>query len=195
MREHREQLIESASEKQARLYEGLDQNLLASEFGGSTAEAHGIASALCCRGFSSAGIDDVTDKFNLNDDASLLGVQSLMEMSLRNLSQTHFSFDLWLPQDASLIFESRALSQWCSGFVIAFLHDGEQILETLSDTASEAIEDIIEIATVEHTSTNEEEQNVTENEVAFFEICEYVRMGVQLIFEELNPAQAAEVSN
>lgn len=118
-----------------------------------------------------------------------------MEMSLRNLSQTTFSFDLWLPQDAGLIAESTALSQWCSGFIIAFLHDGDGILNKLSETGKEAVDDIIEIAGVEHTADTGEDEHHAQNEVAFFKIREYVRMSVQLVFEDFNPHQETEVPN
>ena len=188
-------LSESDSDKQQRLYTGLNQSLLTSDFAGSAAQAHGIASALCCRAITPAQVEDISDKFNLNDQVSLVSVQSLMEMSLRNLSQTNFSFDLWLPQDAGLIVESAALSEWCSGFIIAFLHNGETILDTLSEMAKEAIDDLIEIAGVEHTIDTGEDEHFAQNEVAFFEIREYVRMSVQLVFEELNPHQETEVSN
>ncbi|MFT5258664.1 MAG: hypothetical protein ACI9J2_000616 [Saprospiraceae bacterium] len=186
---------ERADAKQQRLYNSLNQSLITSQFGGSAAEAHGIASALCCRGVGINQLDPILDKFNLTDQVALVSVQSLMEMSKRNLGQTNFSFELWLPQEVGLIFESSALSQWCSGFIIAFLHDGEGIMDKLGETAAEAIDDIVQIAAIEHTADSEEDQALADNEVAFFEITEYVRMSVQLIFEELNPTQETEAPN
>ncbi len=189
---------ETDSEKQQRLYASLNERLLVASFGGSAAEAHGIASALCCRGLSSSQLDPIADKFNLDDEVSMLAIQSLMEMSLRNLSQTNFSFDLWLPEEQDVVLASSALSQWCSGFIIALLHDGDGILNDLSKESNEAVQDIIEIAALEHSLDTDSgvsaDEQQKQDEIALFELQEYVRMSAQLVYEELNPNQVSEVS-
>lgn len=189
--------MSDSNKQQQRLYASLNKNLLGARFGGSAAEAHGIASALCCRGVASAALSSAAslsaespswvDKFNLSDSISLVGMQSLMEMTLRQLKQSHFGFALWLPQDVELILEANALSQWCSGFIIALLHDNVNLKDTLSTTAAEAFDDIVQIAELEHTADGEVGQTLAANEEAFFAIAEHVRISVQLLFEEMHP--------
>lgn len=67
----------SSADKQQRLYAGLNQSLMMSDFGGSAAEAHGIAAALCCRNMAIAEVVEMSDTFNFNDQVLLLSVQKL----------------------------------------------------------------------------------------------------------------------
>ena len=62
----------------------------------------------------------------------------------------------------------------------------------------ELIRDILEISRAGYVADDEAEENITlenhddEDEAAFMEVSEYVRMGVLLIYEELQPLQSSQ---
>lgn len=163
-------------------YKALDRRLRASSFDGSAAQAHGIACGLVCRNIKSTGLDSLSSHLSLSDDVSISALESLVEMAERDLNQAEFGFDLWLPDSESIEELSPAMADWCQGFIIALMHDGTEIRTQLSQELNESIQDIIEIAGLEQIAGDS-----TEDELALFEIREYLRMATQLIYEELNP--------
>ena len=174
------------SDKQA-LYTALDSKLRNSSFDGSAAEAHGIACGLVCRDVKNAELDASIDHLNFSDDVSVGALESLIEMSRRDLNQAEFGFDLWLPDVDSLETQLDALADWSQGYIVGLMYDGEDILGQLNPELQSSVQDIIEIAGLEATRS---ESN--EDEVAFMELREYLRMATQLIYEELNPDHPIE---
>jgi len=74
-----------------------------------------------------------------------------------------------------------ALSQWCSGFLAGIGSGGNDSLKTMSEDANEALEDLQQIAKADVPDTTESE----EDEVAFAEIIEYIRVVILMIREDL----------
>ncbi len=63
--------------------------------------------------------------------------------------------------------------------------------------SKELIKDILEISRAGYVADDEAEQAVEEagddeDEVAFMEVSEYVRVGVLLVYEELQPLQSSQ---
>lgn len=174
------------SDKQA-LYEALDSKLRNSNFDGSAAQAHGIACGLVCRNVQSAALEQAIAYLNFTDDAALTTLEGLLEMSSRDLNQAAFTFDLWLPDVESLTVQLDALAEWSQGYIIGLMHDGREFVTQLSAELQESVQDIIEISGLESTSSDS-----NDDELAFIELREYLRMACQLIFEELNPDRAIE---
>jgi len=164
------------------LYDALDQRLRGSHFDGSAAQAHGIACGLVCRDVSSTELEAIIQHFNFTDDASINALESLIEMSTRDLNQADFAFDLWLPEDDTLSIQLDALADWSQGYIIGLMHDGMQIRDQLSTELNESIPDIIDIAALGGTDID-----VIDGEADIFQLREYLRMVVQVIYEELNP--------
>lgn len=171
----------STSDKQA-LYAALDSKLRKSTFDGSAAQAHGIACGLVCRNVQSSELDSTTEYLSFTDDASITALESLIEMSGRDLNQAEFSFDLWLPDVDDLATQLEALAQWGQGYIIGLMYDGNAILDQLNPELQESVQDIIEIAGLESTTSD-----TNDDQIAFIELREYLRMATQLIYEELNP--------
>ncbi len=169
------------SDKQA-LYAALDGKLRNSSFDGSAAQAHGIACGLVCRNIKSAELDASIAHLNFSDEVSVSALESLIEMSTRDLNQAEFGFDLWLPDVDSLDIQLDALADWSQGYIVGLMYDGKDILRQLNHELQSSVQDIIAIAGLEPTPS---ESN--EDEVAFIELREYLRMATQLIYEELNP--------
>jgi len=164
------------------VYSSMDTRLRDSSFDGSAAQAHGIACGLACRNVKSTELDALSTHLSLIDDVSISALESLIEMAERDLNQAEFSFDLWLPDTDALDILSSALADWSQGFIIALMHDGTEIRSQLSQELNGSIQDIIEIAGLESATSD-----ASEDELALFEIREYLRMATQLIYEELNP--------
>jgi uncharacterized protein YgfB (UPF0149 family) len=99
------------------------------------------------------------------------------------------TFQLLLPDDdAPLGSRVSALSQWCQGFLYGFGTGQPAGLEALPADVSELLRDLTQIgrAIVELEEGNEEEES------AYAEIVEYVRMGVQLIYDEVDAMRVTQ---
>jgi uncharacterized protein YgfB (UPF0149 family) len=101
-----------------------------------------------------------------------------------SLEAADMEFQLLLPEDAQPIgARAAALAQWCQGFLYGLgtsvIHD----TSGLPGDVGEIVRDLTEITRVGVDTAQSEESN----ESAYTELVEYVRAGVQLVFEELSP--------
>jgi uncharacterized protein YgfB (UPF0149 family) len=174
------------SEKQV-LYNALDTRLKNSTFDGSAAQAHGIACGLACRDVKSTELDAKIEYLSFTDEHSVEALESLIEMNQRDLNQADFQFDLWLPDVDELALQLEALAEWSQGYIIGLMYDGKEVLAQLNSELQASVQDIIEIAGLESTTSDS-----NEDQVAFIELREYLRAATQLIYEELNPDQPIE---
>jgi uncharacterized protein YgfB (UPF0149 family) len=100
------------------------------------------------------------------------------------LEASDMEFELLLPEDAQPIdARTAALAQWCQGFLYGLGSSAIQDASGLPGEIGEIVRDLTEITRVEVDSGQSEESN----ESAYAELVEFVRVGVQLIFEELGP--------
>ena len=103
--------------------------------------------------------------------------------TLAQLDDEEMGFALWLPDDEDPLEDRTiALARWCSGF-LAGLGSGGQI-DALSGDAREAIGDLQEIARAELSSSTAGQEGSEEDERAFAEIVEYVRVVAMTLREE-----------
>lgn len=101
-----------------------------------------------------------------------------------SLEGSDMEFDLLLPEDeASLDTRTGALAQWCQGFLYGLGGGAIQDATGLPGEVGEIVRDLSEITHVGVDSGQSEESN----ESAYAELVEFVRVGVQLVFEELSP--------
>ncbi len=163
-------------------YDTLDRRLRDSSFDGSAAQAHGIACGLVCRDVNSTDLNPAIEHLNFSDADSMDALESLLELSTRDLNQAEFAFDLWLPEADDLPILLEALAEWSQGYIIGLMFDGSEFRTRLSPEINESVQDIIEVSGLESTTSNS-----SEDEIAFMELREYLRMATQLIYEELNP--------
>jgi uncharacterized protein YgfB (UPF0149 family) len=168
-------------------YEALDRRLRDSSFDGSAAQAHGIACGLVCRDVRSADLNLAIEHLNFSDVDSIDALENLRELSTRDLNQAEFAFDLWLPEVDELPILLEALAEWSQGFIIGLMFDGSEFRTRLSPEINESVQDIIEISGLESKASSS-----SEDEIAFIELREYLRMATQLIYEELNPDRPVE---
>lgn len=148
----------------------------------SAAEAHGVATGMLCLN-EHIGCDRwLTELFpntvSINGEEKLLLIR-LFEETGRLLASEQFEFELFLPDENTLLTEQvAALANWCQGFLY-----GVGSLSTGSNwpgNAGEILKDIVEFTRLDSEAEGEDD------EVAFAEITEYLKSAVLLLREELN---------
>lgn len=99
----------------------------------------------------------------------------------RSLSGDAMEFEPFLPDDdATLARRTVALSEWCQGFLYGF-SSGAVRPAQWPQNVSEILRDITQISRVD-TDVGEAGE---EDEQSYSDVVEYVRVGVQLIYDEL----------
>jgi uncharacterized protein YgfB (UPF0149 family) len=149
------------------------------------AEAHGsLAGALC-----------VTDGYAVEDwlaeilpegaqprAAAVSSLHDLYEATRAALSDTQMQFELLMPDDdAPIELRTEALTLWCNGFVYGLGSGGAADPERLPGDAAEIVRDLSQIMR----AGVDERESEEANESALAELVEFVRVGVQVVFEEL----------
>jgi yecA family protein len=113
---------------------------------------------------------------------------TLYKGTVEQLDDPEYGFSLLLPDDdIPLARRVEALSAWCQGFLLGLSLGGVQEQSGLTGDSHEVLRDFVEISRL---GTGEGDDS-NEDETAFAEIAEYVRMAVLLIYEELRPLRAA----
>jgi uncharacterized protein YgfB (UPF0149 family) len=151
-------------------------------------DAHGLMCGFICAtaGKSSDWEGLITgDATEPESFAGLEVLRQLYEFSYHQMSEFSFEFSLLLPSDQEDInVRTEALGLWCQGFLTG-LGDARATLEQLtSEEVTDAFNDLVEIAQVnfgEITASDEEE-------TAYYELEEHVRLIVLLMFNELRAA-------
>ncbi|KAA9130805.1 UPF0149 family protein [Marinihelvus fidelis] len=157
-------------------------------------ECHGVACGLLVRQPSS-GADaflGLLDMLQITDQPGVALREALADLftaAASQLADDDMGFVIWLPDDEeSLEDRTEAIAQWCNGFLASIGAGDDGCLETLSDDAGEALADLKEIALAEVAVEYEDESGqapVDDDEQAFAEIVEYIRVSVLILREDL----------
>ena len=165
------------------------------------AEAHGaLCGMLCARGTVelSEWVDHVIGEQGQGSDLLHDVVHKLSELhqsTLDLMSDASGDFRLLLLDDEEALPERvETLADWCKGFVYGLAAGGIREDSELPDDAAELLSDMVEISRASHEVDDAAvaDQDDNEDEVAYMEIEEYVRMGTLLIYEELQPLQSTQ---
>ena len=164
-------------------YVGLQAQLDLNGKGFSAAELHGTLTGLTCAGWLERELDSCQallgqDTIEQSIENDLL--TGLMGLIRQTLDAGNLEFRLLLPgDDEPLETRAQALADWCQGCVMG-LHHGDRFQTTkLDDEISQFLSDLGQIGILEVGNDSPEEQ-----ERALFELQEYTRLGVQMVFEE-----------
>jgi uncharacterized protein len=167
-------------------------------------ESHGaLCGMLCAQGATEAsqwmlyvlGEHEDTTQALQQTGKKLLQIH---QTSVEQMNDSSAEFELMLPDDDEpLEVRIEALGTWCQGFVYGLAVGGIKEDTELPDDSKELIKDILEISRAGYVADNEaelsaDEEDSEDDEVAFMEVSEYVRMGVLLIYEELQPLQSSQ---
>ena len=154
------------------------------------AEAHGIVTGLLC---APPGARVGWQELVLGRDAGE-PPPALAQLlaTLQRVTQTHLNgmecdFAPLLPGDEhSLAEQIEGLSDWCRGYLLGLYAGGVKEGQTLPGDAGEVIRDITRLSEADLDTSQADEEEAR----ALVEIVEYLRVGVQLVFEELQPPAA-----
>lgn len=151
-------------------------------------EIHGLMCGLICATPSDRKIHWETILLGKKKiPKSLDRVQYLFDSSYSQLAHFSFEFALLLPtENADINSRTEALGLWCQGFLTSLNKANVPIENREPGDATEAIADLIEISQVSFGDIAETE----EDEAAYFELVEYVRLAVVMIYQELHPVSA-----
>lgn len=152
------------------------------------AEAHGtLAGCLCA--VSAYRLEDWLKEILPEGRAGSVAATQLTELfrdTATALRDSSMELRLLLPDDEQPI-EARttALAQWCQGFLYGLGAGAIPDPTQLPGEVGEIVRDFVEITRAGVDTTQSEESN----ESAYAELVEFVRVGVQLLFEELAGAR------
>jgi uncharacterized protein len=161
------------------------QQLLAREHSlADAAEAHGTLAGCLC---ATAGyrledwLREILPEGRAGAEAAA-ALEGLFTATAAALTQPDMEFELLLPGDEQPIeVRTAALAQWCQGYLYGLGAGAITDATVLPGDAGEIVRDLSEISRAGVDATQEEESN----EAAYAELVEFVRVGVQLLFEEL----------
>jgi len=153
------------------------------------AEAHGTLAGCLC-----AAIDYRFEDWLLEilpqgraQPTAATALRELYGATAGALEGSDMEFELLLPEDAQPIdARTAALAHWCQGFLYGLGASAIQDASALPGEVGEIVRDLTEITHVGVDSGQSEESN----ESAYAELVEFVRVGVQLVFEELGSLRA-----
>ncbi len=164
-------------------------------------ESHGaLCGMLCAQGATEASqwMLSVLGEHEESSNALQQAGKKLLlvyQITMEQMNAIDADFELMLPDDDEPL-ETRveALGLWCQGFVYGLAMGGIKEDTVLPEDSKEIIKDILEISRAGYVVDSEAELAVDEedDEVSFMEVCEYVRMGILLIYEELQPLQSSQ---
>ena len=170
-------------------YDELNEALRRVGSSADVAECHGLLSGLLC---VKETVDSATwishilgaessEEVELNEDGRAL-LSALLGRVLDQLNDMDYGFHPLLPDDDEpLEKRAAALAEWCQGFVLGLSMGGIEEVGALPEASDEIIKDMAEIAQM-HADAD---AATNEDETAYADIVEYVRMGVLLVREEL----------
>jgi uncharacterized protein YgfB (UPF0149 family) len=150
------------------------------------AEAHGTLAGCLCAAIGYR-FEDWLQEILPEGRAHPMSKETLRELYVGTagaLEGPQMEFDLLLPEDEQpLDARTAALGQWCQGFLYGLGTSVVQDDSGLPGEIGEIVRDLTEITHVAVDSGQSEESN----ESAYAELVEFVRVGVQLVFDELGP--------
>lgn len=172
------------------VFQDLDETLRRAGAACDAAESHGMLCGALCAGLDSDGpwVDHILEQASGSAEAQQACRKSLS--ALRDdthalLAGGSLEFAPVLPDDETgLADRTDALGEWCQGFLFGLGLAGARLdTDELSEETGEVLRDVAQIANAGFEGSGGEE-----DEAAYTEIVEYVKVGVQLLYEELQPA-------
>ncbi|WP_455217273.1 UPF0149 family protein [Kaarinaea lacus] len=156
------------------------------------AEVHGTLCGLLCANVGASARQwqenlwpESADKNDLVKAEALEILNQLHDTSRLQLNDPNCEYELLLPDDDDPL-ENRvnALGDWCQGYLVGLTLGGVTDFSPLPESAREVANDMVEIA---RAGTSYDLEGSEEDENAYAELVEYLRVGILLINEELQP--------
>lgn len=148
-------------------------------------EAHGTLAGALCAGETFGFRDWVAEIFPEGRAGSAEeGMQALYCATREALAAGELQFVPLLPDDDAPVAErAQALGEFCQGFLYGLGTSQLPDPESLPEQVAEIVRDLGAITNV----GVDPDESLEDNEQAYAELVEFVRVGVQLLFDELAP--------
>ncbi len=157
----------------------------------NAAQTHGLLTGRLAIGGVAAGADwllqvlDTTDPNNAACSECRKHLDGLYQATFWQLSERLSEFDALLPGDGDDVsVRTEALGHWCEGFLhgLVSAQHGDALKKRLgAEPLSDIIKDMLQMTR----AGLDEELDLEENEAAYVELVEYLRVAAQLSYEEL----------
>lgn len=151
------------------------------------AECHGLLCGLLCAGAAEPALTWV--RHALDDESAAAPpppLNRLFSETRRQLDDPDLAFELLLPPDDVALGErAAALAAWCSGFGFGVGASDRGGGGALPADSAEFLQDVTEIARLGGSA----EPGGEVDELAYTEICEYLRVGAMLMHAECAVAE------
>ena len=161
------------------------------------AESHGtLCGMLCARGV--IGVSEwmqhvlgEQEQGNVLLREAAQQMTDIHQLTMSQINDISAEFVMLLADDDDdMIERTEALATWCQGFIYGLAAGGVSEGNELPADTQELLNDFIEISRAEYDTENIDKIS-EEDEMAYVEIMEYVRTGVLLINEEMQPLKAS----
>jgi len=151
------------------------------------AKVHGLLCAFMCAGtqrdtdWVQAVLPGLSFGKGTSAREALSEIFALYDFSYQKLHTMTFDFRMLLPnEDERLSVRAKAVSEWCEGFMSGFQLAGLKIGSHHSEDVQDALLHFSEFAALDYESITVSD----EDEMAYLEVMEYVRMAVLMIYNE-----------
>lgn len=179
-------------------YELVNAALIRTDCEQQAAEQHGQLCALLCL-LESISLEQwlevalpQADKNNALVAETRDILAEIYRLTLESIDADDFGFQLLLPDDdASLAVRLQAISEWCQGFLMGITHSGITDIDKLASNLPEIVRDFVEISRADSFDINDTD----EDEAAYVEISEFVRMGTLLFRVEFRQFVAQQAKS
>jgi yecA family protein len=171
---------------QAADYAQIEQVLTQAHSLTDAAEAHGTMTGSLCSTVAYRFEDWLLEILpdGEADDTTTQLLRQLFQDTSASLGEAQMEFAPLLPEDeAPIETRAAALGAWCQGFLYGLGTSSLSDATALPGDVGEVVRDLTEITHVAADSA----ESLESNEGAYAELVEFVRAGVQLLFDELEP--------
>ncbi|HXA92537.1 MAG TPA: UPF0149 family protein [Steroidobacteraceae bacterium] len=150
------------------------------------AEAHGTLAGCLCATVAYRFEDWLLEILpeGCADPYTTEALRGLFQTTSASLGEAQMEFAPLLPEDEQPIdARAAALGSWCQGFLYGL---GASALNDASQLPGEVGEIVRDLTEITHVGVDAAD-SLESNEGAYAELVEFVRVGVQLLFDELEP--------
>ena len=179
-------------------YDLIDDALIKANAIADASEAQGtLCGMICVSGAGSLNnwlshiFGEEKDSKNLYVPESDTILSALHDATVDAILEGDYDLALLLHDDNSpLDIRIDDLTNWCQGFLYGLSAAGLKDIKKLPEEASEVLQDMLDISKAGFDPEADEE----ENEEAYAEIVEYLRIGVYVVYDTLNSTESASTT-
>lgn len=174
-------------------YASVDAALRRADSELTAAESHGLLCAMLCADPAvpdTRWLDEVvpaSDPGAAHATEVLALLERVRAATASGLAGDESGLRLLLPEDeAALSLRTQALVHWCEAFLYGLGVSGVQAERSLGPEGREVLADLVEVSRLDPEASGEEDER------AYTEVSEFVRVAVMLLYEDLRERERAD---